>query len=137
MRYLGGGERTGRVRGRWRVLASAVVALALAACARDSADAYRPVPGGDAKRGKLAIQNFGCAYCHVIPGIRNGEGTVGPPLTAFARRVYIAGEAPNTVDNLIRWLENPQAIEPGTAMPNLGVIEPIARDMAAYLYTLH
>jgi cytochrome c1 len=37
---------------------------------------------------------------------------------------------------LIRWIETPQAIEPGTAMPNLGVTEQRARDMAAYLYTL-
>lgn len=28
------------------------------------------------------------------------------------------------------------AIEPGTAMPNLGVTQGMARDMAAYLYTL-
>jgi cytochrome c1 len=30
----------------------------------------------------------------------------------------------------------PQAIEPGTAMPNLDVREQDARDIAAYLYTL-
>jgi cytochrome c len=61
---------------------------------------------------------------------------VGPPLTMFARRAYIAGQLTNQPDNLIRWIQNPQAVEPGTAMPNLGVIPEIARDMAAYLYTL-
>jgi cytochrome c len=30
----------------------------------------------------------------------------------------------------------PQSIEPGTAMPNLGVSDGRARDIAAYLYTL-
>jgi cytochrome c1 len=61
---------------------------------------------------------------------------VGPPLTSFARRTYIAGEVPNTLEYLVRWIEMPQAIEPGTAMPNLGVTEDQARDIAAYLYTL-
>ena len=57
-------------------------------------------------------------------------------LTAFGRRVYIAGEVPNTSENLVQWLEVPQSIEPGTAMPNLGVTEGEAREIAAYLYTL-
>ncbi len=48
----------------------------------------------------------------------------------------IAGELPNTPDNLIRWIENPPSIEPGTAMPNLGLSDKQARDAAAYLYTL-
>jgi cytochrome c1 len=37
---------------------------------------------------------------------------------------------------LILWLQNPQAVEPGTVMPNLGLTEIEARDIAAYLYTL-
>jgi len=55
----------------------------------------------------------------------------------WSKRTYIAGEVPNTPDFLVRWIEVPQAIEPGTAMPNLGVPESAARDIAAYLYTLH
>jgi cytochrome c2 len=31
---------------------------------------------------------------------------------------------------------SPQEMEPGTAMPDVGVTEADARDMAAYLYTL-
>jgi cytochrome c1 len=61
---------------------------------------------------------------------------VGPPLLYFSRRTMIAGELPNSPDNLARWIENPPAIEPGTAMPNLGVPPDKAKDMAAYLYTL-
>jgi len=49
----------------------------------------------------------------------------------------IAGELPNTPDNLIRWLENPKAIEPKNAMPDLGLSQEQATDIAAYLYTLH
>jgi hypothetical protein len=62
---------------------------------------------------------------------------VGPPLTSFANRSYIAGQLVNSPDNLIRWIMDPQGVEPGTAMPDLGVIPEVARDMAAYLYTLH
>jgi cytochrome c1 len=37
---------------------------------------------------------------------------------------------------MIAWLQNPQAIVPGNAMPNMGLSEPDARDITAYLYTL-
>ena len=94
------------------------------------------VPGGDADRGKTAIAMYGCGSCHTIPGIRTAKGTVGPPLFFWSKRTYIAGQVPNKPDFLIRWIEAPQTIEPGTAMPNLGVSEGTARDIAAYLYTL-
>jgi cytochrome c1 len=61
---------------------------------------------------------------------------VGPPLILFGERTMIAGELPNTPDNLVRWLENPQMIENGTAMPDLGLTVDQAYDIAAYLYTL-
>jgi len=94
------------------------------------------VAGGNAARGRQAITTYGCGACHVIPGVRAAAGMVGPPLTAFAGRAYIAGEAPNTARALVQWIMNPQSIEPGTAMPALGVTEAHARDIAAYLYTL-
>ncbi len=94
------------------------------------------VPGGDASRGKAAIASYGCGACHEIPGLAQARGVVGPPLLHFARRVYIAGEVSNTVPSLVQWIRAPQSIEPGTAMPDLGVSEQEARDIAAYLYTL-
>ena len=97
----------------------------------------RTVPGGNPHAGKLAIQAYGCGACHTVPGVRGADGLAAPPLTRFADRSFIAGEASNTTDNLIRWIQAPESIEPGTAMPNLGVTAGIARDIAAYLYTLH
>ena len=95
------------------------------------------VPGGTPEQGERAIkQKYGCGACHVIPGVAGATGMVGPPLTNWAKRVYIAGSLPNTPDNLVLWIRQPQAIEPGTAMPDLGVSEEDARDIAAYLYTL-
>ena len=48
----------------------------------------------------------------------------------------IAGELPNSPPNLVRWLLNPPSVEPGTAMPDLGLTDQQAHDIAAYLYTL-
>jgi cytochrome c len=93
--------------------------------------------GGDPGRGKDKIRFYGCSSCHTIPGIEEANGKVGPPLSAFALRVYIAGELPNTPDNLRRWIKNPHAIEQHTAMPEMGVSDGDSRDIAAYLYTLH
>jgi cytochrome c2 len=42
----------------------------------------------------------------------------------------------NTPAALAAWIVNPRAVEPGTAMPVLGVTFEQAGDMAAYLYTL-
>ena len=65
------------------------------------------------------------------------DAEVGPPLDRYGRRVYIAGRLPNTPENLTAWLRAPQRYEPGGAMPDLGVTDRDARDIAAYLYTLH
>jgi cytochrome c1 len=65
-----------------------------------------------------------------VPG---ADAEVGPPLTGFGRRGYIAGELPNNPENLQRWIRSPQSVEPGTVMPDLGVTESDARDIAAFL----
>ena len=49
----------------------------------------------------------------------------------------IAGLLTNTPENMQRWLQAPKDVHPGGAMPNLGVTTRDARDMAAYLRTLH
>lgn len=92
------------------------------------------IHGGDVERGREAIIRHGCGGCHVIPGIRSATGRVGPRLEEFAEQMYIGGQLPNTPEHLISWLQNSQQHAPGTAMPNLDITEPTARDMAAYLY---
>ena len=92
--------------------------------------------GGDPARGRSLIASYGCGSCHVVPGVPAADSLVGPPLTAYAERAYIAGNLPNTSENLERWLRYPQQVEPGTAMPNLNVTGADARDITSYLYTL-
>ena len=114
------------------------VLVALALCAAcGPGDRSVAVPGASPERGRTALAGTGCGSCHVIPGVRGAEGKVGPPLADIAERTMLAGRVPNTPAEMIAWIRDPQAIEPGTAMPNLHVDEREARDMTAYLYTLH
>ncbi len=97
---------------------------------------YTVSTGGDVNRGRATMVAYGCGKCHTVPGIPSANGVVGPPLAALSRRTYIAGNFPNTPENLIHWVMAPQSMKPRTAMPELGLSEPQARDVAAYLYTL-
>jgi mono/diheme cytochrome c family protein len=100
----------------------------------DSAPAAHAAP--DPERGRIALQQHACTACHVIPGLTGSDVHVGPPLAGIGRRKLIAGAVPNTPDQLVRWIREPHAVDPGTAMPTLKVSEGAARDMAAYLATL-
>jgi cytochrome c2 len=91
---------------------------------------------GNAQHGKQLIRSYGCGACHMIPGVEAARGLVGPPLLFLAERTMIAGELPNTPANLTHWIQHPREVEPKTAMPELGVTEDEAYDIAAYLYTL-
>lgn len=95
-----------------------------------------PVPDGDPVVGKALLQQYACVTCHNIPGVTGARTFVGPPLDAWAERRFIAGRLANDPDHLIAWIVNPQAVEPGTAMPTTGASPAEARDMAAYLFTL-
>jgi mono/diheme cytochrome c family protein len=90
----------------------------------------------DAERGKRAIHQYACLTCHAIPGLVGAHAPVGPPLDGIASRAVIAGTLPNTPENLARWLRAPRQVNPGSAMPDLGVTERDARDITAYLSTL-
>jgi cytochrome c len=122
--------------------ASGVVLIALvvglASCnGRDAAreDAVT-LTGGDPDKGIAAIGRYGCGSCHDIPGIRSARGTVGPPLGRIAVRTYLAGRLSNTPANMMLWIQHPQHVERGTAMPEMGVTADDARDITAFLYTL-
>lgn len=91
---------------------------------------------GDARRGHGLFAVYGCTACHTIPGVSGADGLIGPPLEKMAHRGYVAGVVKNTPYNLVRWIQNPPAVDPMTAMPNLHVTDQDARDMGAYLYTL-
>ena len=93
------------------------------------------------------MQQSRCGACHIIPGIPNANGNFGPDLgphddvPPVAGRTLIAifprGSVPNnSLDDLAAWIENPAALKPGTAMPNMGVNHDDALALAAYLYAI-
>jgi cytochrome c2 len=90
--------------------------------------------GGDARRGAQIYGASGCGACHALQSRGLPQGAVGPALTGLARRAYIAGRLTNGPDNLARWIADPQAVDPETAMPDVGLSSDQARDIAAYLY---
>jgi cytochrome c len=120
------------------MLTGVILAMTLAACQRSSAMTpahAAQVTGGNPARGAEAIRQYGCATCHTVAGVPGARGTVGPELSGLSGKPYIAGVLTNTPANLIRWIHHPQQIDPLTAMPDVGLTEPAARDIASYLYT--
>ena len=83
----------------------------------------------------MSVASYRRGRCHTIPGIRGADGLVGPPLTGIAERAYVGGVLTNTPENLVRWIQNPPAVDPKTAMPNVGVTYNDAVDIAGYLYS--
>lgn len=84
--------------------------------------------GDAAVRGKdLFYLKYACQSCH-IADYNKDKGYVGPSLTAVGHRrpaVWI-----------YNWLKNPQAVRPGTMMPNMRLSDNEARDLTAFLMTL-
>jgi mono/diheme cytochrome c family protein len=113
-----------------------LICTLLSACVHEETSAPQ-ITDGDARQGLATLKKYECTVCHVIPGVRGAQGYVGPSLAAYQRNLYIAGKYPNTPAYLIPWIMDAPALAPLTAMPSLGLSVDEARDIAAYLYTLH
>ena len=113
---------------RIKCLWAAIVPLLFCAACRPSLDER-------AARGAAAMEHYGCGSCHTVGGIPGARGLVGPPLNGIGSRMYVAGMLENTEQNMASWIHDPKAINPKTAMPNLGASEQDAGDMAAFLRT--
>ena len=119
------------------VISAISVSLAANSGCRNASAVAEGMTGGNPGNGRHLLYSYGCGSCHKIPGVGEADGTIGPPLGGVGSRMYIAGLQQNTLENLVRWIAQPQEVQPGNAMPDLGVTEEQARDIAAYLYTLH
>lgn len=116
-----------------RIISIVALLLAVTACSKDPTESR---VDANPERGKIALTQYACHACHVIPGITGSKVFVGPQLDGVASRPMIAGNLPNNTENLVAWIRHPELIDPLTAMPDMGVTEAHARDMAAYLSTL-
>jgi cytochrome c len=105
-----------------RAISLLICLLSISGCSRDP--------------GQVALERFQCGACHVIPGVADARGQVGPPLDEYAKRVYIAGKLPRDEALLARWIADAPSLSPGTAMPKIPMTETEARDMAAFLYRI-
>jgi len=110
------------------------LAAALGGCSKPL-PGTEPLTGGDPRQGQQLLERYGCAACHRIKGIANANSRVGPSLEDIRDGGYVGGVLPNSADNLVKWIMDPTEVSPRTAMPDLGVTEAEARDMAAYLYS--
>jgi cytochrome c oxidase subunit 2 len=97
------------------------------------AQSRRPPPPTtpDAIAGERLYVRLACGVCHA------SSVAVGPDLTHLASRETLAGGVmENTPANLTRWLANPDAVKPGSLMPNFHLRAPEVRQLVAYLETL-
>ena len=105
--------------------------------AEDSEGVQCPAPNTaqpySMEQAQITLRQYACDTCHIIGDMVGPYTHVGPSLEDWHRRKYIAGVLPNTTDNLVRWIMDPQEISPHTLMPDLEVTEPHARTMARYL----
>ncbi len=86
--------------------------------------------------GYLDFAAVGCSACHTIGGTKY-NGAIGPNLTDLSGRLLIAANLiPNNLKDREAWIHNPQAVKPGTLMPNLHVPHNEVVAIATYLGTL-
>ncbi len=86
--------------------------------------------------GRRVFETTACINCHAISGTA-ATGRFGPDLTHLMSRQTIAsGAAENTTENLRAWIQNPDAIKPGSLMPAMKLSDPDVDALVRYLETL-
>jgi cytochrome c oxidase subunit 2 len=86
--------------------------------------------------GRAVFLATACVNCHTVRGTE-AAGTFGPDLTHLMSRTTIgAGAAPNTRENLRRWIRDPAGIKPGVLMPAMNLTDDQTDAVVAYLSSL-
>jgi cytochrome c oxidase subunit 2 len=102
----------------------------------DQQVAPAPAPATPAIADGEAIFVYRCGACHTVRGSPAG-GSVAPDLTHIMSRSTLAAVSlPHSIATLSAWIVDPQAIKPGTHMPNLEVSGPELQSLRNYLATL-
>lgn len=90
----------------------------------------------DVAKGKRVFESAACINCHTVVGT-NANGRFGPDLTHLMNRDTIAsGAAENTPERLRLWIQNPDAIKPGSLMPAMKLSNNDLDAVVSYLQTL-
>jgi cytochrome c oxidase subunit 2 len=97
----------------------------------------KPAHVSDAvNEGRRIFETTACINCHAVSGTV-ADGRFGPDLTHLMSRDTIAsGAAPNTTENLRLWIQDPDAIKPGSLMPAMKLNKRDLDAVTTYLETL-
>ena len=86
--------------------------------------------------GRRVFETTACINCHAVAGT-NASGRFGPDLThLMSRRTLASGAAENSRENLRLWIQNPDAIKPGSLMPAMKLSDADLDALVRYLETL-
>jgi cytochrome c oxidase subunit II len=86
--------------------------------------------------GRQVFETTACINCHTISGTA-ATGRFGPDLThLMSRRTIASGAAENTRENLHLWIQNPDAIKPGSLMPAMKLSDADLDAVTRYMLTL-
>ena len=89
-----------------------------------------------ARMGQYVFEHEACISCHTVAGTV-ATGRYGPDLTHLMSRETIAsGAIPNTKENLLAWIGDPNQIKPGCLMPAMHLSDKQDEQITAYLMTL-
>jgi cytochrome c oxidase subunit 2 len=89
-----------------------------------------------AAAGRRIFETTACINCHAIRGTV-ADGRFGPDLTHLMSRATIAaGAAENTNENMHLWIQNPDAIKPGSLMPAMKLNDADLDALVGYMETL-
>ena len=88
------------------------------------------------RAGRGAFESTACINCHAVAGTP-ADGRFGPDLTHLMSRTTIAsGATENTSENLRLWIQNPNAIKPGSLMPAMKLSDADLDAIVNYMETL-
>jgi cytochrome c oxidase subunit 2 len=95
-----------------------------------------PSADADVEAGRIQFLSLSCVNCHAVSGTL-AAGTFGPDLShLMSRNTLGAGAIPNTVENLRAWIKDPQAVKPGSLMPNMQLTSRELDEVVLYLSSL-
>ena len=91
---------------------------------------------GSSSEGRRIFEHTACINCHTVAGTA-ANGRFGPDLThLMSRETLGAGIAPNTPENLRRWIQRPDDFKPGSRMPPMGLSDAQLDAVTSYLVSL-
>src|ERR1700752_197999 len=101
-----------------------------------SAQQQAAVQDARVSAGKHVFETTACINCHAVSGTA-ANGRFGPDLAHLMTRSTLAsGAVENTPANLRLWIQNPNAIKPGSLMPAMKLGDADLDAVTAYLETL-